>query len=197
MWQTPLMLFCVPPASICWVLGRFLMVYFLPARTACKPWGKSSSLTEYKVSPSRVKGLFACPSEGNWFSVSFLLARCCHLHSHWVPPSHANNPMAINRAVHGRQRKERDTLTPLLLCATMLDKWVGEQRWTHASQEGMPGTRQLPAWSQYEFLSPCPNLVLLRESGSLGPVYTGSNSTEATPYSPQRRNTSCEDFVHN
>lgn len=154
MWQTHLVLSCVSPASICWELGRFLMVYFLP----CKPSGKGSSLTEYKVSPSRVRGLFASPSEGNWFPVSFLLARCCHLHSHWVPPSHANNPMAINRAVHGRQRKERDTLTPLLFCATVLDKWAGEQGWTHASQEGMPGTRQLAAWSQYEFLSLCPKL---------------------------------------
>lgn len=116
------------------------MVCFLPVRAASKPWGEGLSLLEYKVSPSRVRGLLASPSEGSQFPVSFLLARCCHLHSHWVPPSHANNPMAINRAVHGRQRKERDTLTPLSRYATVLDEWVGEQGWTHASQEGTPGS---------------------------------------------------------
>lgn len=134
------------------------MLYFLSVRAASKPWGKASSLPEYKVSPSRVRGLLASPSEGSQFPVSFLLARCCHLHSHWVPPSHANNLMAINRAVHGRQRKERDTLTPLLLYATVLDKRVGEQGQTHASQEGMPGSRQLPAQSRCELLSACPKL---------------------------------------
>lgn len=52
-------------------------------------------------------------------------------------------------------------LTPLSLHAMVLDKWVGEQGQAHASQERMPGTRQLPAWSRCELLSVRQNLVLL------------------------------------
>lgn len=128
------------------------MVYDLPLRAASKPWGKGSAIPEYKVSPRRVRGLLASPSEGSQFPISFLLAHCCHLHSRWVPPSHANNPMAINRAVHGRQRKERDMLTPLSLYATLLDKRAGEQGQTHASQAGTSGT------GRCELLSACPKL---------------------------------------
>lgn len=158
----------------------FSWFYFLPVRAASKPWGKGSSFAEYKVSPSRVRRLLASPSGGSQFPISFLLARCCHLHSHWAPPSHANNPMAINRAVHGRQRK-KDTLTPVLLYARVLDRQIGEQGGTRASHEGTPGTGQLPTWSRGELLSVWPKLFLLQESGSLGLVYMGSNSTKGAP----------------
>lgn len=84
--------------------------------------------------------------------------------------------MAINRAVHGRQRKEKDTLTPVLLYATVLDRRIGEQ--SRASHEGTPGTGQLSTWSQGELLSAWPKLILLQEPVSLGLVYTGSNSTK-------------------
>lgn len=89
--------------------------------------------------------------------------------------------MAINRAVHGRQRKEKDTLTPVSLYATVLDRRIGEQGQSRASHEGTPGTGQLSTWSQGELLSAWPKLILLQEPGSLGLVYTGSNSTKDAP----------------
>lgn len=97
--------------------------------------GQGSSIPEYKASPGRVRGLLPSLSGGSQFTILFLLPRCCHFHSHSVPPSHANNPIAINRAVHGRQRKERDMLAPLPLGAMGLDKQVGD---TRASQKMTP-----------------------------------------------------------
>lgn len=183
-----------PPFAEHW--EGFSWFYFLPVRAASKPWGKGSSFPEYKISPSRVRRLLASPSGGSQFPISFLLARCCHLHSHWAPPSHANNPMAINRAVHGRQRKEKDTLTPVSLYATVLDRRIGEQGQSRASHEGTPGTGQFPTWSQGELLSSRPKLILLQEPGSLGMVYVGSNSTKGTPppLSSEER-TVCKDFA--
>jgi len=110
------------------------MVYSLPVRAANKPWGKGSSLPEYKVSPGRVRRLLASRSEGSQFPVSFLLVRCCHLHSHWVPPSHANNPMAINRTVHERQRKERNMLTP-----SRFMSWCLKASWGAGMEPCFPG----------------------------------------------------------
>lgn len=191
-------LICVPPASICWALGRFLMFISCLSEHPVNLGERAHPFQNTKWVQAGSGDFSALLLKGNWFPVSFLLARCCHLHSHWVPPSHANNPMAINRAVHGRQRKERDMLTPLSLHAMVLDKWVGEQGQAHASQERMPGTRQLPAWSRCELLSVCQNLVLLWEPASLGSVYTTqlhNNPNEGTPSSLQRRNTSYEGFV--
>lgn len=44
--------------------GKVFRVCFLPVRAPSKPWGKGSSLPEYKVSPSRVRGLLGSPSKG-------------------------------------------------------------------------------------------------------------------------------------
>lgn len=158
MWQTHLMLSCVPPASICWALGRFFMFISCLSEHPVNLGERAHPFQNTKWVQAGSGDFSALLLKGNWFPISFLLARCCHLHSHWVPPSHANNPMAINRAVHGRQRKERDMLTPLSLYATVLDKWVGEQGQAHASQEWMPGTRQPSAWSLCELLSVCPEI---------------------------------------
>lgn len=95
-----------------------LKICSLPIRAVSKPRGQGSSIPEYKASPGRVRGLLPSLSGGSQFTILFLLPHCCHFHSHSVPPSHANNPIAINRAVHGRQRKERDMLAPLPLGAT-------------------------------------------------------------------------------
>lgn len=172
MWQTHLMLSCVPPASICWALGRFFMFVSCLSKHPVNLGERTHPFQNTKWVQAGSGDFSTLLLKGNWFPISFILARCCHLHSHWVPPSHANNLMAINRAVHGRQRKERDMLTPLSLYAMVLDKWVGEQGQAPASQECMLGTRALSAQSRCKLLSAFPELSLLLLARFIPSSYT-------------------------
>lgn len=199
MWQTHLMFSCVPPASICRALGRFFMFISCLSEQEKQTFGERAHPFQNTKWVQAGSGNFsALLLKGNWFPISFLLARCCHLHSHWVPPSHANNPMAINRAVHGRQRKERVMLTPPLFMPWCLTSGLGSRDRPMLPRSGCqaPGSSLQGAGVSSSLCAQ--NSVLLWESDSLGPIYTiqpHNKSNEGTPSYVQRRNTSYEGFV--
>lgn len=189
---------CVPPASICWALGRFFMFISSLSEHPVNPGERAHPFQNTKWVQAGSGDFSALLLNENWFPISFLLARCCHLHSHWVPPSHANNPMAINRAVHGRQRKERDTLTPpLSLCH---GAWqVGWGAGTGPCFPGAGARHQAalctePVWAPLcvpRTLFCSEKLLLLAQF--IHPIH--NKSKEGIPSSLQRRNTSWEGFV--
>lgn len=196
MWQTHLMLSCVSPASICWALGRFFMFISCLSKHPVNLGERAHPFQNTKWVQAGSGDFSALLLKGNWFPISFILGYCCHLHSHWVPPSHANNPMAINRAVHGKQRKERDMLPPSFsLChgAWQVGWGVGTGPCfpgADARHQGALCTEPVWVW--------VPLCVPRTQSASFGPIYTiqlHNKSDEGTPSSLQRRSTSYKGFV--
>lgn len=165
---------CVPPASICWALGRFFMFISSLSEHPVNPGERAHPFQNTKWVQAGSGDFSALLLNGNWFPISFLLARCCHLHSHWVPPSHANNPMAINRAVHGRQRKERDTLTPPPFMPRCLTSGLGSRDRPMLPRSGCQAPGSSLHGASVSSSLRAQNSVLLWEAASFGPVYTSN-----------------------
>lgn len=126
----------------------------------------------------------------------FWLAAVTCIHTGYHLPMLITQWQSIELFMEGRERRGIHS-PPSCFVPPCLTSGLGSRDGPMLPRRGCqaPGS-SLPEASMNSSLY-AQNLVLLREFGSLGPVYTGSNSTEATLYSPQRRNTSCEDFVDN